>query len=329
MTGAVVAREAGVSAATVSYVLNDTPGQSIPESTRRRVLDAAARLGYRPNAAARSLRVGRSDVVVGLVPDTGYTATFSALMATLATSLSAVGLSLLLQPAPLGTSRLAELLRTVDPVGVVALTPVDDDVVASLQGSGVRVVVGIAGTGDLRPWQVQFGSGEFGATQAQHLRDRGHDRIGLVRWAREHPSATDLGRASALLRVMADAGQAQIPVLDVPTDPDAAEQALVTWLRDHPEVTAVATMDDDVAALVVSSADRLGIAVPGSLAVVGAYDFPIGTLVRPALTTVRADLGALIDRFTEIIRSAVADPAWPLPGRIAVDTARIVVRGST
>src|SRR4051812_43365688 len=68
-TSADVAREAGVSRATVSYVLNDTPHQKIPEATRRRVLEAAARLGYAPSAAARTLRTGRSDVVLGMLPD--------------------------------------------------------------------------------------------------------------------------------------------------------------------------------------------------------------------------------------------------------------------
>ena len=51
-TGADVARRAGLSRATVSYVLNDTPHQAIPESTRQRVRDSAAELGYTPSAAA-------------------------------------------------------------------------------------------------------------------------------------------------------------------------------------------------------------------------------------------------------------------------------------
>ena len=69
VTSADVARASGVSRTTVSYVLNSTPGASVSDSTRRRVLDAAAQLGYAPSAAARTLRRGRSDLVLCVLPD--------------------------------------------------------------------------------------------------------------------------------------------------------------------------------------------------------------------------------------------------------------------
>src|SRR5262245_43354550 len=69
VTSADVARSAQVSRATVSYVLNNTPHQKIPEATRVRVLEAANRLGYLPSAAARALASGRTNVVLCLLPD--------------------------------------------------------------------------------------------------------------------------------------------------------------------------------------------------------------------------------------------------------------------
>ena len=63
-----VARLAGVSSAVVSYVVNNGP-RPVAEATRQRVLDAIDKLGYRPNAAARSLIMGRSDLVGLVVPD--------------------------------------------------------------------------------------------------------------------------------------------------------------------------------------------------------------------------------------------------------------------
>ena len=54
-----IATAAGVTTATVSYVLNDTPGQKIAPETRERVLKAARELSYVPNSAARTLRARR------------------------------------------------------------------------------------------------------------------------------------------------------------------------------------------------------------------------------------------------------------------------------
>ena len=68
VTGRDVAERAGVSRATVSYVLNDAAGQPISAETRARVLAAAADLGYTPDAAARQLRTGVSDLVLLAIP---------------------------------------------------------------------------------------------------------------------------------------------------------------------------------------------------------------------------------------------------------------------
>ena len=69
VTAADVARSLGLSRATVGFVLNDTPGQTIPPATRERVLAEASRLGYRPHSAARALASGRSHIVLLVLPD--------------------------------------------------------------------------------------------------------------------------------------------------------------------------------------------------------------------------------------------------------------------
>src|SRR3712207_1246937 len=63
-TSSDVAKRAGVSRATVSYVLNNVPDSRIGEETRARVHAAAKELGYTPHAMARSLRVGHSNLVL-------------------------------------------------------------------------------------------------------------------------------------------------------------------------------------------------------------------------------------------------------------------------
>ena len=67
-----IAQCCGTSVSTVSHVLNDRPGTFIGEATRRRVLDAADELGYRPNELARNLRRQRSMTIGVLAADLGY-----------------------------------------------------------------------------------------------------------------------------------------------------------------------------------------------------------------------------------------------------------------
>jgi len=62
-TMADVGKLAGVSATTVSYVVNNSVGETIPPATRQRVLDAVERLGYRPNRAAQGLRTRRTHTI--------------------------------------------------------------------------------------------------------------------------------------------------------------------------------------------------------------------------------------------------------------------------
>ncbi|HWU48134.1 MAG TPA: LacI family DNA-binding transcriptional regulator, partial [Humibacter sp.] len=69
VTAADIAREVGVSRATVGFVLNSTPGQTISEATRDKVIDAAQRLGYRPHLAAKALASGRSRIILLVLPD--------------------------------------------------------------------------------------------------------------------------------------------------------------------------------------------------------------------------------------------------------------------
>lgn len=64
-----VARLAGVSRTTVSYVLNDNPSIAIPPETRQRILDAASQLGYAPNRAAQTLRTQKTLTIAGIIED--------------------------------------------------------------------------------------------------------------------------------------------------------------------------------------------------------------------------------------------------------------------
>ena len=99
VTGQDVAERAGVSRATVSYVLNDAPGQPISAETRARVLAAAADLGYTPHAAARQLRTGVSDLILMALPAWPFSLSLSLAVSTVTHRLGELGYTALVDPA--------------------------------------------------------------------------------------------------------------------------------------------------------------------------------------------------------------------------------------
>jgi DNA-binding LacI/PurR family transcriptional regulator len=92
-TSADVARRAGVCRATVSHGLNSSTRHSIPDTTRDRILAAAADLGYAPHAAARALRRGRSGSVLVVLSDVPLGTSLATLLAGLTHGVAGLGLS--------------------------------------------------------------------------------------------------------------------------------------------------------------------------------------------------------------------------------------------
>src|SRR4051794_28893723 len=142
ITSADVAREAGVSRTTVSYVLNETPHQKIPDATRQRVLDAVARLEYAPSAAARALQSGRSDVVLCLLPDWPIGPAVGALLELLSTALANEGLTLIAHPRAAGRP-VNQVWRVIGPAAVIAWESLDAADVAAMRAAGVTVAVAL------------------------------------------------------------------------------------------------------------------------------------------------------------------------------------------
>src|SRR3712207_4059041 len=175
VTSADVAREAGVSRATVSYVLNDTPHQTIPEATRHRVLEAAARLGYTPSAAATALRRGRSDVVLGLLPDwpVGYAG--GRVLQEVTAAFARHQLTFVVHPDSRSTRPLTEVWKAITPVAVLALDVLSAEDAAAMRAAGVEVVVALHASAEQHSGELLQPENPVGALQARHLA-RSHRR---------------------------------------------------------------------------------------------------------------------------------------------------------
>jgi DNA-binding LacI/PurR family transcriptional regulator len=315
VTSADVARLAGVSRATVSYVLNDTPHQTISAATRGRVLEAAGSLGYAPSAAARALRTGRSDVVLCLLPDWPIGPEVGALLGHLSTELARGGLTFVAHPGNRVDRPSADLWKAITPAAVLAFTDFTPTEIATMRAAGVALVVGLLGRSTSPRRELEVPQQHVGRLQAEHLAAAGHTAIGYA-----YPD-DDRVRIFAEPRLAGarQAVAAQLSVRTVPLEPEAAAAAVRRW---HAEgVTGICAYNDDVALAVLAGMRRLGLHAPGDLAVIGVDDIPAARLAAPALTTVTTDQAAVAVHLAATVQAAIngrPGPATELTEIVAV-----------
>jgi len=282
VTSVDVAREAGVSQSTVSFVLNNTPGQTIPEETRRRVLEAAKKLDYRPRASARSLAAGRSDVVLLALPGLPISANLSRFIEQLAAALAEHGLSLVTHLAEGHGRPLPDLCAAVDASAVISLIPFDEETTEALHRAGAEVVLG---TGAQARAELQ----EIGRLQAQHLIGLGHRRLGYAR-PRENPTAFRVQeRVRGVAAACAERGLPQPVALEVEMDGVNAALAVDQWT--DAAVTAVCAYSDETAMAVLAGMHLRGLRAPDDIAVIGVGDVAAAQVSIPPLSTIGLDYG--------------------------------------
>ncbi|MCZ2815070.1 LacI family DNA-binding transcriptional regulator [Modestobacter sp. VKM Ac-2984] len=322
VTSADVARESGVSRTTVSYVLNDKHGAMISADTRERVLAAATRLGYSPSAAARTLRSGRSDLVLCVLPNWTVGPVLDTVLDELTRELADRQLSVLVHHGR-GPRPLTELWRAVTPRAVVGFTAFGAEDADAMRGAGIQV---LNASLDDDPHAVfAVPQTRVGQLQVRHLADTGHVRLGWA--APAEPRLADFAerRLSGVRAECARRGLAAPVVREVDLDVGSATHAVRAWRGAG--VTAVAAYNDEVALAVLAGARACGLVVPGQLAVVGVDDVPAARLSDPALTTVAQDAGVQARAIAAAVAAAL-DGGTPPPSPDPTEVLRLVVRGS-
>lgn len=321
-TSADVAREAGVSRATVSYVLNDAPGERIAPQTRERVLAAAARLGYAPSLAGRALATGRSDLVLLAMPDVPPGELITRFADALTRSLAAQGLTLVVHfdvPAAPRLPRLAAMLSARAVVSLFPLPAADADGLARL---GVPVVSGADDDGPA----VATLSVRQGRLQAEHLIAKGHTGLAYALPADRRLAPFADPRHEGVRQVCAERGLAAPVPFTVPEDADGAVGTVRALLAEA-RVTAVCAYNDEVAFALLHGLRENGAAVPGRMAVIGVDGIPLSAYSAPPLTTVAVTPTAAA---RHLARAAVAqlagEPAVPVP---ADEILHLVARATT
>ncbi|KUM88348.1 LacI family transcriptional regulator [Streptomyces pseudovenezuelae] len=305
-TSADVARVAGVSRATVSYVLNNTSAVRISEPTRRRVHAAAKELGYVPHAAARSLRAGHSRMVLMPAPSIPVGPLYSQFISELQWALGRLDYTVV-QYGSVGLQgeEAARAWAELRPVAVlvpgVGLGPQG---VALLRRSGARAVVTLAPEAVEGAHALLMDHAGVGHSAAAHLYARGRRRIGVVVPEESGLEAFSLPRLAGVRRAL-QGTDATLTELPLAYEEQAAAKLAVRW-RDL-GLDAVFAYNDEYAMLLMRALQDEGVRVPEDTAVIGADDLLLGRLLRPRLSTVHIELPSGRD-LAELVDRAVREP---------------------
>ncbi|HEX6518786.1 MAG TPA: LacI family DNA-binding transcriptional regulator [Streptosporangiaceae bacterium] len=325
LTSADVARESGVSRATVSYVLNGAPNQVISAQTRQRVMEAAERLGYAPYAPARALRSGRSDVVLFLIPEWPIGTAIASLIEHLSARLADVGLTLVVHAHPRAARPVSELWKAIAPAALInhqALSPAEE---AAAEKAGMLVVTPVfrpRGGRTFRSFQRRIGE-----LQVHHLADIGHRRLGFAMPEDDRLQAFTAPRRDGVIQACAERGLPAPMVLTVPLDAAAAAPAVRQWAAAEPPVTGLCGYNDEVALAVLAGMRKLRLHAPGDLAVIGVDDIPAARLGVPPLTTIATGMAVFGEHLADLVSSSLN--GRPRPTRPSEDVLTVIRREST
>ncbi|MCI9890027.1 LacI family DNA-binding transcriptional regulator [Micrococcales bacterium 31B] len=322
-TAADVARLSGVSRATVSYVLNRTAGQTIPESTRNRVLRAADDLGYIPSASAQALARGRSNLVVIDISDVPLSEVLSNLAHDLAEVFRNRGYVPIVDQLTRGEgdrSLLKSLSLSVVPDVVITMTDLPADIQDTLLRAGVRHLASLSPADS--PWSLERQIRGAASVQLDYLIARGHRDIAYL-GPRETELATLSAWREAAAHATATAHGARLRTATLPHGLDDSA-TLVSELREA-GVTALAAYNDDVALRLIHAAHRAHLRLPGDLAIMGIDDVAAAAWSHPQLTTVNQvspedlPVEARVDRL--LAGDSCNPPEGPSPRVVVRETA--------
>ena len=280
-----VARLAGVSHQTVSRAINDK-GEIDPQ-TRRRVLDAARRLHYRPSRFARGL-VRQDTTTIGLVVPDVVNPFFPELIAGVLDAAAQRNWQVLISSSQNDPGREPDLLRALaaEVDALICYLFQRDDVIAAAVG-GVPLVVMSRLSQEPAFGAVDIDTRSGIRAAVRHLQARGHRRIGMI----DCPDAADQSRRAAFLAEAAESGLTigDHAIVDADQSIAGGEDGFTRLYDLRPDLTAVFAFNDLVALGVHRAARRLGRSIPGDLALIGFDGLSMGELIDPPLTTVYLD----------------------------------------
>ena len=303
-----VADLAGVSTATVSHVINDT--KFVTDETRRKVMEAIETSNYHPNAQARSLALGRTNIIGLLVSDIANPF-FPDLVKSIETAAFERGYSVILLNTNYDANRAADYVRRLiglKVAGVALMTAeLDPELVQELVRKRISVVSQNFGhlVENVSNVTVDFASGVEDVVK--HLASLGHKHIAHVAGP-SRLNAADVRREAFLDAIARHIPNAKIAIYEGDFKFDGGRRAASEILAEGDLPTAIFTANDMTAFGVMKELRQAGLSIPQDISLVGFDDIAFAELTEPPLTTVilsRIELGR---RTIEALMSNIEHP---------------------
>ena len=325
-----VARKAGVSRATVSYVLNNQNGQKIPISseTRQRVLGVIAELGYEPDARAQSLR-GGSTKTIGVLFPILQNPFFWQLLYGISSELETAGYSLHLSQSPVDPDQEIHSKRALAQYRVDGFILLGDllstELSRQLNKFG-RPIVSISSV-DSEMDHVLHSYADGTRALMNLLFELGHRRIGFVYGVAGRIQALD--RLLVYRQVLTEYG---LPVDDslVPECGDTlgdGYQAAYRLLSRPDRPTAVLAINDLLGVAVIRAAIDLGLRIPDDVSIASFDDIPFASYTVPRLTTVSGQTEQSGRDAVKLLLQRLNQP--DIPVQVITAKPHLIIREST
>ena len=310
-----IASRAGVSRSTVSYALSGK--RSVSEATRKRIQDVIDQLGYRPNAAARALKEGRTRTIGLVIPPASTRLTHMQLgfVASVVEAAARADLDVLLSPSGGEHDRSFERLLSGGRVDGVILMEIrlEDSRVRRLQDAGIPFV-GIGHTARAREmcW-IDVDYATLINQCVQHLADLGHTQVALVNRSVELVAAGYGPGHRARQGFTAALAERGIHGIDLECGDDAraGQECIAQLLHDHPRITAVATINEAALPGIQRGLEEANLALPRDFSLTGVVGRTWAEEFRPPLTAADVparDMGA---QAMDLLAERIADPTTP------------------
>jgi LacI family transcriptional regulator len=322
-----VADAARVHRSTASRALSPETAGLISPDVVARITETAARLGYRRDLLAASLRTSRTRLVGVLVPDFANPV-FAPILAGVEAALAEHHYAMLVANAPGDASalELVEGLVARRAEGLILATAhARDRVLARCVELGLPTVLVNRSDPEGRLSAVTPDDHEGMRLAVLHLASLGHRRIGHL--AGPQDVSTGLLRAEGFRSAMLEAGLTPGPIVAAAAYTREAGQAAAARLLARRGLTAIAAANDLLALGAVRALSARGLCCPDDVSITGHNDMPLVDMVQPPLTTIRISHDLIGREGARLLLERIAQPDLP-PAQIRTPP-ELILRAST